>query len=194
MNNSGSFCSASFALLFNDFITIWIGEQYILPRKIIYICILNFYLKGVLYPIWCYRNTTGLFKDTKYLMIIASVINLVLSIIFGINYGLIGIFMATAISRLTTNVWYEPMILFTRYFKQSVSRYYFAECFRFFQIIIIIGLSNILFDVYCIDNIGIRLLVKVIYCVVVPNTIVILEYCRSEEFHTIAKKIKELFF
>ena len=43
-------------LLFNDFIKIWIGSRYILNNEIIISIIINYYLAGILQPVWIYRK------------------------------------------------------------------------------------------------------------------------------------------
>lgn len=176
------FCSISFCVLLQDLMNLWLGNSYQLNNNVVYISVFNFYLQGVLYPIWCFRNTTGLFNYTKYTMIVASVINIVLSIVMGICWGLFGILLATAISRLITNIWFEPYKLFNMYFNKSSKNYYIFEIVRLSFLIIFIAFSQILFDSVCISNIYIRLMVKAIYCATVPNLIIYFRYRKTEEY------------
>lgn len=181
------FCSICFAVLFQDFITLWLGKNFLLDNKIVYICIINFYIQGILFPILCYRNTVGLFKNTKHVMIFASIINLILSIIAGKIFGLIGILGATAVSRLLTNSWYEPYILFKKYFNISSFKYYIAEILSFvlnaiFMILIVI-ICNKITEVTIFT-----FALKLVICIVVPNILYYLIYKNREEF----KYIKEI--
>lgn len=187
-----SLISIGFVLLINDFITLWIGSNYLLDKNIVYIVALNFYFQGVLYPIWCYRNTTGLFKDTKYLMIYASIINLILSIIGGKIFGLFGILAATAIARLSTNMWYEPYKLFKIYFHKNASSYYIAEVLRLLFIIAFIACSEMLFGLLDIKSVIITFIVKLLWCIIVPNVIYLVAFYRTQEFKYILSKVKEI--
>lgn len=182
------FSFIAFALLFQDFIVVWIGSEFLLPNTVVYVVISNFYLKGVLYPVWCYRQTTGLFKETKYTMPVACVINLVLSILLGNIFGIIGIFSATLIARLLTNIWFEPYKLFKGYFKRKISRYFIKEILRFISINIFIFVSLFIFDLIPVSNIYISFILKLIYCVVVPNSILLICHYKTKEFQYIYDK------
>ena len=187
------FCSVCFCVLVNDFITIWLGADFVLSSSILYICVFNFYLKGVLYPIWCFRNTTGLFKDTKYMMFIAAAINLVFSVVLGQIFGILGILAATAIARISTNIWYEPRILFARYFREDVKKYYIREVLRFVQLAFIIGVSVNLLDLFLpADNVWARFFCKLVYCVAVPNIVLWLENHKTQEFIHIKNRVISL--
>lgn len=113
-----------FTLLSNDVITLWIGSDYLFDSKTVFIIALNFYLTNAITPIWMFREANGLFAQVKYLMIIRATINIVLSIVFGKIYGTFGILLATVISLLVTNFWFEPTILFKTVFKVSVFNYW----------------------------------------------------------------------
>lgn len=62
--------------------------------------------------VWAYKNTMGLFKYGQYLLILTAVINLGLDFLLGYKWGMFGIYLASAISRLLTNTWYEPYAVF----------------------------------------------------------------------------------
>lgn len=57
-------------------------------------------------------------------MVVTAIVNIVLSIFMGTKYGAPGIIVATVISRLVTYFWYEPSLIYSMYFKKSVSEYY----------------------------------------------------------------------
>lgn len=112
-------CICGFTFLIQDFIRIWLGKSFILDYPILIAIIINFYLSIVLLPVWVYREATGLYKQTKYIMIFTALINLALSIWWGKKWGVAGILFASAVARITTYVWYEPILLFKEYFGVS---------------------------------------------------------------------------
>lgn len=180
-----AFCSICFCMLFQDFIAIWLGTDYQLSLDVVYIAVLNFYFEGVLYPIWCYRQTTGLFHETKYTMLIASAINLILSILLGKQMGLFGIFAATAISRLCTNLWFDPYVLFKKYFNASPKKYFIKQLLYILTIIMLITIGQCLFCYLSISNIYFRFIVKIGYCILVPNLFFSFMFFKTEEFRYI---------
>ena len=95
-------------VLINDFIVLWIGEKFTFDRITILAIALNMYFSVVLMPIWSYREATGMYRQTKYVMLLTALVNIVMSFVLGKIIGLAGILFATTISRLTTYFWYEP--------------------------------------------------------------------------------------
>lgn len=112
-------CICGFTFLIQDFIRIWLGKSFILDYPILIAIIINFYLSIVLLPIWVYREATGLYQQTKYIMVFTALINLALSIWWGKEWGVAGILFASAVARISTYVWYEPILLFKEYFGVS---------------------------------------------------------------------------
>lgn len=190
------FCAICFAILFQDFITLWIGENFLLSDIVMYVCVFNFYLQGILYPIWCYRYTTGLFNHTKYTMLMASIINIVLSIILGKIWGIFGILIATSIARLTTNMWFEPYKLFKLYFKKDVKGYYITQIKNLVLVIGLIVLISFLCHVIVIDNGIIKFIIECLLCIIIPNLTFYIIFRKSNEFKYIIEKInfRNLFF
>ena len=105
-----------FMVLINDLIVVWLGKSYSLGYPLAIAVSLNLYLQCVLQPLWSYREATGMYQKTKWVMLAAAICNIVLSIILGICWGVAGIIFASGISRIVTYVWYEPQLLFKNYF------------------------------------------------------------------------------
>lgn len=122
----------------SPFILLWIGNEYVLSPSTAFIIALNQYVGGMLYSSYNYRQTMGLFVQGKIRPMISAALNIVLSIIFANYYGLPGVLWGTAITRLVTNAWYDPYIVFKRGLKRSALPYfkdyiikaiaYFAVC------------------------------------------------------------------
>ncbi len=106
------------------FILLWVGEEYALSPATSFIIAFNQYIAGMLYSSYNYRQTMGLFVQGKMRPIISAILNIILSIILAIYFGLPGVLWGTAITRLTTNVWYDPYIVFKRGLKRSPLLYF----------------------------------------------------------------------
>ena len=119
-------CSLCFYTVFNDFISIWIGKEYVLSNPIVFIIVLNFYNETVLDPLWLYRECMGLFKEIRYIRIYTAVINLVLSVILGKLWGIFGILISTFIAKSLTFSWYEPYVILKK-LGHSVKKYWASQ-------------------------------------------------------------------
>lgn len=100
-----------FSLLFNNFISIWLGSNYVFDSLTVFIIAINFYLNNAIAPVWMFREANGKFDEVKYLLLVRATLNIAFSILFGLFWGVFGIFVATTLSLLLTNFWFEPRIL-----------------------------------------------------------------------------------
>lgn len=113
-----------YTILINSFIGIWLGPKYVFNVWTTLAIGLNTYFSCVMQPLWSYREATGLYRKTKWIMVICAIENLVLSVVLGKMWGVAGILFASAFSRATTYIWYEPKILFKEYFNRGTKKYY----------------------------------------------------------------------
>ncbi len=186
------FFTICFCVLLQDFIVLWIGDSYLLSNELVYIIACTYYLTGVLYPIWCYRETVGLFQHTKNIMFYASFLNIIFSIILGKKFGLEGIFAATIIARILTNIWFEPYKLFSIYFKEKVRKYYLQHILEAFYIFGIVVIIKILAGHITISNGYMSFIIKGIVCVVVSNIMLVLAIFKTNEFKEMLLIVKRM--
>ena len=117
------FCSVCLFCMMDDFVGMFFGEKYVLGTLTAFIISFNVFIPGMQSSVMHFRQALGMFRQTKYVYLITSALNLVLSVILGKFFGLNGILMATGIARILTNVWYEPYVLMKKYFEKSYLRY-----------------------------------------------------------------------
>lgn len=84
----------------STFVSIWIGKKYVLAAPVVFICCINIYLTIVKDPLWQAMDACGLFAYDRNLAIISTAINLVISVVLGLNLGMLGIFIGTAVSTI----------------------------------------------------------------------------------------------
>ena len=183
-------CSLCLMILLQDFITLWVGKEYLIEFVTVAVIVLNFYISGVMYPTYCFRTTTTLYTKAKYTMLAASVINLILSILLGYFMGLVGILISTAIARLLTNVWYEPYILYRDYFKDNVFKYYLKKLFEIIILIILYFSLNKLNSLYTLSNIYFNFLTKAILSFLIANLFMYLYNKNNKSFKYLKEKLK----
>lgn len=181
-----------YIVMVSDLVNIWLGNDFVLSRGVVYAIGLNMYFSCVLQPLWSYREATGLYRKTKWIMVICAVTNLVLSVILGKMIGLAGIIMASALSRILTYVWYEPRLLFQEYFDEKPSQYYLQMISNFFMIVIlVIGLEKI-GGMIEVDSVWMWFFKAIIVCPVCV-CVVIVVYVKSEGITILRRKIRVLF-
>lgn len=176
-----SFCTIAFIVMFQPFIEFWVGEKYLLPFCTMLVICICFYVQGSVKIVEVFRETTGIFRQTKYVYLLASILNVIFSVILGRQFGLMGILLATIIARLLTHVWYEPFCLF-KFFQESV-RTYFGKQLVYHIIFAICAIAT--YKAASIVNLSIsiiNLVVKGVICLIIPNVLIVIVFSRSEEY------------
>lgn len=187
--------SVGIIIVGNSVIKIWIGDDYLLSNVIVYIIAANFYIKGMQNAVWTYKNTYGLFKYGKFLLVFTAIVNLILSIVLGKIIGMAGILIATGISRLLTNVWYEPYAVYKYGLKANVITYYIT----YIKYIIILAVSIIatnyisgIYELMNIQNVILIFIFQFVAAVIIPNAVIILCVRKTEEYEYLKIKIQEI--
>ena len=127
------FTAAGLGIFLTEFINIWLGKGFDLSvDNVIVICVL-YYISNVHYPCYAYRTTAGLFVFGKYVPLVAAVINIILDIVLGKNFGLTGILLASIIARALTYEIIDPLIIYKKVFNENVIKILY--CVPFIRII-----------------------------------------------------------
>lgn len=182
-------CSICFWNLSNTFIHLWIGENFLIKDSILFILIVNFYVIGYQSGSVIFRETIGLFSEMRYIPLIASIINIVMSLLL-VNYmGISGIFLATIISRLLTFTWYEPYKMYKVVFKKNVLTHYYNYIW-YFSVMVLTGY----FTTFLAKNITgisyLTLLGKGFICLLIPNLLFYFIFRKTKEFKYLKEIIK----
>lgn len=101
---------------FDDLIILWLGEKYILTNKILLVLIGIFFMMQIRQPIDSFKQAFGLYDDI-WAPLVQSTINLILSIIFVLKYGVLGVFLGTMISQFIFVIFWRPFYVFKYGFK-----------------------------------------------------------------------------
>ena len=162
-------CCCCLLNLFNPFIELWVGKEYILGDFTVIVLVINFCIFGMRRSMMAFREATGNYKVDKYSPIVESIINIIFSIIFVKIYGVAGVFIGTIVSSLCTNFWLEPLVVsnesltfklkdyFSVYFKyliiiffSAITSHYICNCFLYGGILrlIIIGTISFLYPTF----------------------------------------------
>lgn len=118
------FCFSCYTALAQDFVSIFFGEELVLPFVTMLLIGINFYIMQSRAIIGAFRETTGLFWKDRYKPFFEVAINIGLDFALVIAIGLPGIVIATIVSNVVCNLTVEPYIVFKYYFGKSVKKYY----------------------------------------------------------------------
>ncbi|SEA56822.1 Membrane protein involved in the export of O-antigen and teichoic acid [Oribacterium sp. KHPX15] len=115
--------------LYQPFMTIWVGEKYLLPFSSVLLFSVYFYILRMGDIRSVYAQAAGLWWENRYLAVAESIVNVVLNITLVSFFGINGIIVATIISLFGINFCLSSGIVFKHYFKNGKLREFFGQHF-----------------------------------------------------------------
>ncbi len=175
-----TFCTSCYICGMNDFIALWLGEEFVLGGAFVLVLSFNRFVFCTIHPLWMTRESTGVFVSTRYLMLCAAALNIILSIALGLLWGVTGIILATALSQLLTVFWYEPRQLFRQVFKRSTTTHWVYVLRLLCAVIPVIAVACLL-KLWFVTNFAF-LLLKFVVCALVTLFAFFVVMGRTPEF------------
>lgn len=175
------FCSICLMVLFNDFINMFAGKEYIFDFWVVFIIVFNFYYTTMRKVVISFREAGGLFYKDRYRTVFEVICNLIVSIILAIKLGVVGVFIGTLISFFSLSFWVEAYVLFKDGLKYKVS-FYYLDYFKKMLLTIVVGGILYYFTSLISGNILISFIIKCFICLIGTNVVFYLVYRNSLEF------------
>lgn len=163
------------------FIALWLGDDYLDSFGVTIMLALTFYLSQVRASIYVVKNAQGIFYEDRFKPIIESIVNLIVSIIFVKNFGVIGVLMGTFVSGLFVGLIVEIYVVYKYGFKSSPKPYLTRNL-----LYVLCGIVSSLIacgvckHIYA-DNI-LGLLIRCIVSSLITVVIIFIMFYRSAEF------------
>ena len=129
--------SVLIGVLWNDFIKLWLGQDFVISDIIIYSMLLNYLWSTITASIWIFRDANGLFVYVRHIILANALLNLVISILLGKFIGVAGVYFATIIADILTDFWYDAKLVYIKLFGKKNPLEYFVEIFFNIAIIVI---------------------------------------------------------
>lgn len=178
-----SFCAISILVMIEPFVILWLGSNYLMSRTTLFLVILYFYIYGMRRVIFMARDSAGLYTPDKYMPLLETLVNIGLAVFLVQIWHVDGILAANLISMLLIPFWIQPFIVYKYIFKSSVKEY-FKRYILYFGAFFISGGTTywICSKIQVGNHIFLVLLIRGCICMVVPNILNLLLFCRTKEF------------
>lgn len=185
------FASVCLICFLNPFITLWIGEKYILDFVTVLFAVISFYLTGMRKTVLMFKDASGLFWQDRYKPIIESIINTVASVPLAICYGIKGVLLGTIISNLVLSFWFEGYVVYKNLFHKKVLLY-LKQQVVYFIITFLIGSITLYISRIIEVNRIVDFIVLFIVCIIFTVFLYIVIYYKSDNFKYFLFRFKKL--
>lgn len=105
--------SACLIGLLNPFIILWVGANYVLSTQVVDLLIVNFVIISLRQTPITFIASYGLFKKIGLKSMIEAVVNILISVLLVIRFGMgiQGVLIGTLLSNIFVNLLYEPFVV-----------------------------------------------------------------------------------
>lgn len=186
-----TFASICLFCLIEPFITIWIGEKYILPKLVLISLVLNFYFQGMRRTMMAFKEAAGIFYEDRFVPIVESIINLVASIVLLKLFGLAGVFMGTICSTMIVYLYSYPKYVYKKLFNKNGINY-ILDILKYLIISVCLLIITYMFTkILIVNNSLLQLVVNSILCLTIPNIILYFIYRKKDVFNYYLELLKD---
>lgn len=180
--------SVCFINLFTPFIGFVFGESFLLPITTVLLISLNNFIVGInLVPITI-QTVSGLYNNDRYVPIIQAIINIIISVICVLKFGIVGVLLGTLVSQMLPFM-IKPIIVYKHVFKENVSLYFKNSIKQFLILGLSIGCSYGL--LYLIGSHGyiFDFIAGLLVSVTIAPLFIYFGYHNTEEFRDLKSRI-----
>ena len=177
-----NFCGCCFLCLYQPFMKVWVGEQYLLEYSAVVFFAIYFYTYEVNQLLNTYKDAAGIWHQDRFRPMITALVNLTLNLLSVNFWGIYGVLLSTIVSTLFIGMPWLLHNLFSFIFRKEMLKEFLSKLLMYTLVSVV---SCIVTATVCslinYDNLF-TLMVRLLICMVIPNMIFFLIYRNSKEF------------
>lgn len=185
------FAAVGMALLVNDVISIWIGNDYLFGKWTVFAIAFNYFIVTTSFATYVFRTTLGLFKQGQFAPVFATILNIILGIVLGKWIGFPGVFLAMALARMLSTGIIDPILVYRNAFKRPPLLYYIKYGGYILLMAILYIVINYIISFIVIDGV-LGVMIKAIVIALVFHSIVILMFWRTSVLQCLISRFLSL--
>lgn len=183
--------STGFLVASQPFVSLWIGEEYVLAPLVVAMLSFNMFQKLQRYAYGTFKEAAGIYHEDRFVPLVESLLNIIASIILLQFFGLAGVFMGTIISGLALWCYSYPKFVYRGLFKRSYLDYAKETLGYILVFLVCASISYSLTDSVAIDNQILQLCFNAVSSIVISVTTILiifrnndnLKYLRNSALH-----------
>lgn len=177
------FCTVCFLCLFQPFMTIWVGEEFLLDFSIVICLCVYFFVYEINQLLNLYKDSSGMWHEDRFRPLVTALTNLTLNLIMVQFCGLYGVILSTVISMLFVGMPWLLHNIFTVLFDRKHLYNYIKKVLYYSFITVIV--SVITYIICNLINVSLvsTIIIRLIICILVSNIVFFLVYKNSKEFY-----------
>lgn len=172
-------CMCCFATVYQPFIELWVGKDYIFDEVVVALFCIYFYLVTMQQVNGMYKDAAGVWHQDRFRPLIAAMVNLFLNITLVRFWGIYAILLSTIISYVFISMPWMISNVFKYVFHRSwkkfaceFSLYFFVACFIMFLCRIVCTVTNIM-------PLGVQVILNLLISCMMSNIFLLIFYKKN---------------
>ena len=182
------FTTVGLGLFLTPVVKLFFGAENDIAEVAVWAACTYYYVANMHYPCYSFRTTAGLFVYGKYVPLACTILNIVLNIVLGVKFQLVGILLASVISRMFTFEIIDPLLIFKRVFEKNPIGYFLKYILYFILAAANAVVCYIIMNKISLDGI-LGLIIKLVVVSIVYNLIFFFATCRSASFIDVKNRV-----
>lgn len=175
------YVAAGMYAVLQPLITLWLGEEFLFDKTVVFVLVINFYLEGMRASVNTFKEAAGIFHEDRRVPVIEALVNLTVSVVLAKLLGVAGVFLGTIISTAVVYLYSYPRYVCKPLFGMSYGCYVAMTIKHLAVLIGILGITEICTVGMEGWNLWIRMLGAGTAAVVIFHAVFLLLYGRSGE-------------
>ncbi|WP_294130929.1 lipopolysaccharide biosynthesis protein [uncultured Clostridium sp.] len=177
-----SFIVISLYNTLNQFISLWVGTEYLLDNLTYIIILINLYFVSMRGSVEQFQNGSGNFYQDRYAPIVESIINLTVSIFLVKRIGIAGVFIGTLVSNFSVIFWTKPYVVYKYVFDKPLANYFKMYFGYLFVALIPLLITNLISNLFKFKISILSFIINCLINIVLINIIYIIIFFKTNEF------------
>ena len=184
-------CASCLISLLQPFMKLWVGEKLLLSNDVVISLTIYYYALCLAEGSVMLRETTGIWREGRWVAVVEAISNLILNIILARFLGLFGIVLATIVTVVLVNIPLESYYVFRGYFK-GYYRDYLMRLVSYSGISLwIVAISYYLcLKIVIVD--ATTALVRVLASAAIPTILLSITHMKKEEMKTMMGTVNRI--
>lgn len=184
------FTASMILCLSQDFISIWVGKEYLFSKYILLTLTILFYKNFMKYTFKVFKHGAGIWVEDRFVPVVVAVSNIVLTLILLKIFGVVGVFFGTILSSIPHWFYDFPKFIYVKLFDKKYIDYYKEMIRDILVSIIVIVITYISLNYISLNNIICTLLLKAIIGTLINIILFFIIFRKNNEFKYFINLIK----
>ena len=175
-------CTSCFLCLFQPFMRIWMGQEYLVDFSVVICLGIYFFLYEINQLFNLYKDAAGKWHEDRFRPLITSLVNLVLNLLLVNYWGLYGIILSTVFAMLFVGMPWLLHTIFASVFEKKYLKEYISCIFKYISVVFVVNLLVFAICSYVKVSDVLTIIIRGSICIIGTNLFLIILFHREKEF------------